>query len=165
MAHPHNVNTEVSLNEKIAWEVFEAYAKTVIRNYGRNLQRGLLRRHRKETVEADPAYIVTWTDHYPCEDYCLVVGSCVYHIHHEAIYEGLMLLPKCKMEAVILHYWELKTDIELGQHFGVTDRTIRKWRQQSIEEMRKFVNGGGCRTNENRTKQEDCYITRRYPGR
>lgn len=78
------------------------------------------------------------------KDFHLRIPFVILDIHHEAIYEGLMILPKFKMEAVILHYWELKTDIELGQHFGVTDRTIRKWRQQSIEEMRKFVNGGGC---------------------
>lgn len=142
MTHPRADRPTDTSSELIAWAIFDSYAKRIIRNYGRNLRRGLFRRMKHEVVNDEPNNAIVSEDHYPSEDLWFKVGNRVYCIHHEAVYEGLLRLPDNKLEALVRHYWELQTDVEIGRYFGVTDRTIRKWRQKSIEEIRQYVNGG-----------------------
>ena len=150
MPHPHMDNIADVSCELIAWEIFESYAKAVIRNYGRNLRRSLLRRQKHEIVDGTPCLTLSIEDHYPSDDHELKVAGRVYIVHNELVYNALVCLPEAKMQALILHFWELQTDAKLAQHFGVTDRTIRKWRRQSPEYIRRHINGGTDFANEDR---------------
>lgn len=139
MSHPQlEYPTDLSC-ELIAWEVFEAYAKKVIRNYSRNLRRNFFRRHKRECVETFTEQNPPVADQYFWDQHRIVIDNSVYHIHYDALYDGLMQLPQHKREGIILHYWELETDEELGERFGVTSRTIRRWRRQSLEDIQRFI--------------------------
>lgn len=151
MSHPHMDDMADVSCELIAWEIFESYAKAVIRNYGRNLRRSLFRRQKHEVVEEAPCLTLSSEDHYPSDDHKLEVAGRAYIIHNEAVYNALLCLPETKMEALILHFWEPQTDAKLAQHFGVTDRTIRKWRRQSLEDIRRHINGGADIAKEDRS--------------
>lgn len=141
MSHPQPEHPTDLSCELIAWEVFEAYAKKVIRNYSRNLHRDFFRRHKREYMESLTDQSLPVADQYSWNQHSIVIDNRVYHIQSDALYDGLMRLPQHKREGLILHYWELQTDEELGERFGVTSRTIRRWRRQSLEDIQQCIGG------------------------
>lgn len=140
MSHPHMEPPDIC-REIVAWEILESYAKKVIKNKGRSLRRSLYRRIRHEIVEENPEPNEAHTDRYPSEDYHLHVGERVYSIHNELVFRALKRLPEKKLSALILYYWELWSDVQIGLQYGVSDRTIRSWRRQSFDQIREFVKG------------------------
>lgn len=140
MSHPRTEPPDVC-REIVAWEIFESYAKKVIKNKGRSLRRSLYRRIRREILEENPEQYETHVDRYPSEDYHLHVGERLYSIHNELVFRALKLLSEKKLSALILYYWELWSDVQIGLRYGVSDRTVRNWRRQSFDQIREFVKG------------------------
>lgn len=134
----------------IAWEIFESYAKKTIRNRGRNLRRSLIRRLNRDSIlenlenQENPenlAQFETYADHYASDDYHFQVGDKTYSIHNEYVYSGLLRLPDSRLGALVMYYWELWSDEQIGMRYDVTSRTIRNWRSQSIEQLRRYIEG------------------------
>lgn len=150
LSHPHTEPPDVC-REIVAWEILESYAKKVIKNKGRSLHRSLYRRFRREIAKENPAQYETHVDRYPSEDYNLRVDDNVYSIHNRLVYRALKQLSHKKLSALILYYWELWSDDQIGSQYGVSDRTIRAWRRQSFDQIREFVKGESENESENQT--------------
>lgn len=151
MSRPHTRQPDSPSIEIVAWEIFESYVKKCLRNHARTLRRRILRSIDKEPLTVDLEEHFATIDHYPSEDYQIIIRGRSYSIHNAAVYRGLTRLSDKALEALVLHYWECWSDIEIASHFQVTPRTIRNWRSRSLEELRHTVRrtnddeGDGCR--------------------
>ena len=138
MSHPHD---EAKCGELIAWEFFEAFVKKVAKNHARNLRRTLFRRMKREASQnLDEQLVVSMDKHSPN---FIEIDGILYEVHNDLVYQGLMQLPEKHLHALILHFWECWLDAQIASLFGVGDRTIRKWRKQSLDKLRKTIKKGG----------------------
>lgn len=142
MSHLYTGNAEDKPREIIAWMVFESYAKTVIRNKGRSLKRNSARAALRQTYIKDQLSLHDYYDNYPSDVLYVHANGMMYEVHNLVVYEGLMSLTEERREPLILHFWAEWTDDDLALRYGVSSRTIRKWRHQALVDLRGYISGG-----------------------
>lgn len=123
--------------EQVALAIFDSYCKTIIRNEGRNQQRGIWRRNSREVVSEDITQYDPTMDTYPSDLHVLMVADSPCFIQDEGLYHAMCTLPEKHRIAFMMHFWCNKGDGEISAHFERTTRTIRRWRRTSLAQIQE----------------------------
>lgn len=118
---------------------FDSFCKTVIRNEARNIDDSIKRKAQHEYRYEQSSDTRVSADHYAVLDNIIETKAGEISIENVAIYDCLVSLPAHQREALLLQICNNWTDAQIALQFGVTARTIRKWRKLSILHMRKML--------------------------
>ena len=118
---------------------FDSFCKRVVRNKYRDMEKAKSRRSKHE-VSLD-AYLkqLQTNDQYPSDEHQIKAGQVSCMVQCILVHNALYSLPEDRREALLLKYWEKWSDEKIADHFGVVERTIRKWRKDSLEQVKSQI--------------------------
>ena len=131
-------------DEKRIVAMADSFAKTVIRNFSRNLKRA--KANREKYFFDEPAdylpELLSRDDRYPSDHFVLYADelSCV--VHSETLYKALCSLPEKQRKVLLLDFWGSFTDGKIAAGMEVTTRTVYNLRQRAFKAIRTFYEQG-----------------------
>ena len=131
--------------EKRICAMFDSFAKTVSRNYVRNLDRAEANRD-KHYADEPAEYILEMLgreDSYPSDAFVLYADGHSYTVESEALYKALLSLPEKQRSVLLLDFWGEFTDEEISKRLEVTVRTVYNLRRRAYSRVREFYEKRG----------------------
>lgn len=126
--------------EKRICAMFDSFAKTVSRNYFRDLLRAEERRNKHFSNEPVD-YILELLGHkdtYSSDSFVLDADEHSCMVESESLYEALKSLPEKQRKVLLLDFWHEHTDEEIAKKMEVTTRTVYNLRQRAYKAIRNF---------------------------
>jgi len=115
---------------------FDAFCKTVVRNKYRDMEKAKSRRSKHEVSLETYLKQLQTNDQYPSDEHQIKAGQVSCTVQCGLVYNALYSLSEDRREALLLKYWEKWSDEQIANHFGLRERTIRKWRKESLEQVK-----------------------------
>lgn len=131
--------------EKRICAMFDSFAKTVSRNYVRNLDRAEANRD-KHYADEPAEYILEMLgreDSYPSDAFVLYAGGHSYTVESETLYKALLSLPEKQRSVLLLDFWGEFTDEEISKRLEVTARTVYNLRRRAFSKVQEFYEKRG----------------------
>ena len=134
--YPKNLTVEQA--NRIVFR-FDTYCKKVIRNAAREMLRAKAKRYKAEYLCPCPIDGDAVTSlHLPKELVVSATDTSVF-VQYPAVFDSLMQLPAKHRDALVMKYFMGLTDKDIANKLGVGMRTIRKWRKQSMTNLKGII--------------------------
>lgn len=129
---------------------FDAFCKEVLRNAMVDYLRKSKHKVLHEMLVADPEnYLGTserTEDIYSTDRLYIKCGGYSYALDNETLFQAMCSLPLHLLGGLLLKYWQNQKDAKIAKQYGVTTRTIRKWRSQAIFEIQRWYDDNQINT-------------------
>lgn len=125
--------------------MFDSFAKTISRNFVRNLQRNEANRDKHYSNEPVD-YLLELLGHrdiYPSDSFVLDVDGQSCAVENELLYEALLSLPEKQRSVLLLSFWCDASDKEIAKRLEVTSRTVYNLRQRAYSKIYEFYEKRG----------------------
>ena len=120
---------------------FDSFCKRVLQNALCDIMRKRKRQQGRESPLDENLIMQSGIDQYPSGDNIVRAGQFSYGIKCNSLFGALTALPESQREAVLLKYWQNWKDAQLASHFGIVTRTVRNWRNKSLQQMKIHIDG------------------------
>ena len=122
--------------------VYDAYAKVVINNRGDNEARDYYRRNKRVFIPSEQQLV--WFLNLPSDErfenaVMLQIKEVACKIQNEALYSALRSIDPNKALTLVLRFWYGYTDAQSARYLHVATRTICKWRNKALRDIRKLM--------------------------
>lgn len=120
--------------------MLDSFAKTVCRNFVRNLRRDEPVRdsHLADEQAADILEKIGHGDTYPSDFFVLYVDGHACVVESETLYKALLSLPEREQKVLLLDFWRDWTDREISRYMEVSTRTVYNLRQRAYRAIRQY---------------------------
>lgn len=126
-------------NDAMTLKAFFSYMRKSLRNRAQSLHKKFYRRLQKELQGGITDNIGVMNDFYPSDYFWLSMGRSVYCFDSEDIVMQLIGLPETHVQALLLNVVENIPDRQIAKLYGVSERTIRQWRSETIKSLKKYI--------------------------
>lgn len=131
--------------EEIAVERFDAYLKKVFANDVKSYYISLSKKREQyvtfsNMTESEKNQL--WhNDVYASELFSEKVSTRFYDVilHDELLYGAILSLAPKRREIILLKYWGEKTDTEIGELIGMSQRTVNYNKKKSLEILKEII--------------------------
>ena len=121
--------------------LFDSFCRTVLRNAIRNYCKQNSRLQNAEFLTDNPASFYkteeSSADEYNCEHFFVKFKGGAYALDNESLCNALQDLPDRELGVLILGHWCGKTDRQIANEYGVSDRTVRNLRNRAFRAIRR----------------------------
>lgn len=132
------LNENLPYPEEQILAMFDSFCKNVVKNARRNMNRKRLRHKRHEVLNPHYEEKAKCIDYYPSDDSFVQAGELSCKVKNELLSEAMNSLPENRRGAIILEFWRDFDDKPIANYYHVDPRTVRRWRKQSITDMKQF---------------------------
>lgn len=125
--------------------MFDSFAKTVSRNFVRNLQRAEINwnKHYSDEPVDEFLALLGHRDAYPSDAFFLYADGKPCVVESDILYEALLCLPEKQQMVILLDFWCEITDEKIAERLEVTPRTVYNLRQRAYSKIREHFEKRG----------------------
>lgn len=126
----------------VACEMFDAYCKQILCNALTDFLRkkNYLNEHEIPMADMD-LYIASGNRLSELSSESVLVidfEGMPYPLENEALHKALTTLSERYIGVLLLKYWHRMNDLQIAKHFQISERTVRYWRKNAIEEIKMW---------------------------
>ena len=131
--------------EKIAVERFDAYLKKVFANDVKSYYISLSKKREQyvtfSNMTVSEKNKLQHNDVYKSELFSKKVSTKFYDVilHDELLYDAILSLNPKRREIILLKYWGEKTDSEIGELIGMSQRTVNYNKNKSLKILKETI--------------------------
>lgn len=143
--------------EKIAVERFDAYLKKVFANDVKSYYISLSKKREQyvtfSNMTVSEKNKLQHNDVYKSELFSKKVSTKFYDVilHDELLYDAILSLNPKRREIILLKYWGEKTDSEIGELIGMSQRTVNYNKNKSLKILKETITIKDVKKSDKRT--------------